>query len=459
LIKPSLHRDTVTFFQLLAEYRPLALINSPIAAVASLADSSYLSLAIKVAKEIGLDQSWVDLGIPESGGNSLLETLQWLHLYLTRRYSSFVMGKSDLHEDWLADVRPMVKRVDQLVKEQAIPFEALALTLNLLLAARSATARHRMILDWRDLNKLRIILRDHDSECSELRAPFLEMAKQRVPQEHEHAGGSTVFTTLMNAELHKHHLLVKQSAIFFAVMAARYLRDQAEFKPTEITQGGDHIIDRLKIPLELDQIHAFMAEFGSTTADELEEQLTGFIHLCDLRLNNIHYAPPTKTFASEVLHTAYLLVQQNAARLKGWGGFHDRIDVHIDVLRDSASKLVELAGQEADGEKICGPTASLVRDLGSILREWKTRSVQMTAAVHPETSSFDRLSTSSRGLPSAPSTEQQNTLVRDNDTGPSRPSGAWAADMFATWDMWPQPEDIDFSQFTDFDYDPNQDTA
>jgi hypothetical protein len=57
LIKPPAHRDTVTFFQLLAEYRPLALVSSPIAAISALADSSYLTLAVKVAKEIGLDQS------------------------------------------------------------------------------------------------------------------------------------------------------------------------------------------------------------------------------------------------------------------------------------------------------------------------------------------------------------------------------------------------------------------
>jgi hypothetical protein len=29
-----------------------------------------------------------------------------------------------------------------------------------------------------------------------------------------------------------------------------------------------------------------------------------------------------------------------------------------------------------------------------------------------------------------------------------------ANNIFATWEMWPQSEDIDFSQFIDFDYDP-----
>jgi hypothetical protein len=56
----------------------------------------------------------------------------------------------------------------------------------------------------------------------------------------------SVLTSLLDAELHKSHLLVKQSAMFFAVMAASYLREQAQFDPSEITQLGDHVVDHLK---------------------------------------------------------------------------------------------------------------------------------------------------------------------------------------------------------------------
>jgi len=360
LIKPLTHRDTVTFFQLLAEYRPLALVSNPIAAVSALTDSSYLTLAVKIAKEIELDQSWNFI----DNEDALLEILQWLHLFLTHSYSSFVMGKSDIRHDWLAEILPMIHTLDSLVYSGGIPIKALYLTIHLLLVVRSAKARHLMVICWRDLDGLRNIVQSHQSTCGELRQAYLTYGDTNQ---------SLALTTLLDAELHKHHLMVKQSAMLFAVMAASYLREHAQFEPSEITQVGEHIINNLKIPLDINQVHAFMAEFGATTADELDKQLRDFAELCDLRLVDVLYVPPTKTAASEVLHTAYLLVQQNAARLKGWGGLHDRIDTHITVMNECANRLDALASREGAEGKICLATASLVRDLKGILVEWNRR--------------------------------------------------------------------------------------
>jgi hypothetical protein len=446
LIKPPAHRDTVTLFQLLAEYRPLALVSSPIAAVSALTDSSYLTLAVKTAKEIGLDQSWKYIDNEES----LLETLQWLHLFLTQGYSSFTMGKSDIRQDWLADIQPIVHTLDSMVKSGDIHTKALYLTINLLLVISTAKARYQMVICWRDLDRLRTVVQSHQSACGELREAFMAFIHRDNNQSVDQC---SVFTTLLDAELHKHRLLVKQSAMLFAVMAASYLREHAQFEPSEITQLGEHVIKHLKIPLDTNQVHAFMAEFGSTTADELEKQLRDFIVLCDLRLNNVTYVPPTKTTASVVLHTAYLLVQQNAARLKGWGGLHDRVDTHITVMHECANRLDTLACHEGAEGKICPATASLVRDLKGILAEWRRRLSEPTApgfpagtSAAPSTTSTSRLD----GLPSAtpPSIPPVSETVQD------QPSGSWATDMFATWEMWPQPEEVDFSQFIDFDYDP-----
>ena len=221
-----------------------------------------------------------------------------------------------------------------------------------------------MVICWRDLEGLRNIVQSHQSTCGELRQAYLAYGDTNQ---------SLVLTAVLDAELHKHHLMVKQSAMLFAVMAASYLREHAQFEPSEITQVGEHIINHLKIPLDVNQVHAFMAEFGSSTADELEKHLRDFAELCDLRLDDVVYVPPTKTAASEVLHTAYLLVQQNAARLKGWGGLHDRIDTHIAVVNECANRLDALAGREGAERSICSAAASLVRDLKGILVEWNRR--------------------------------------------------------------------------------------
>jgi hypothetical protein len=446
LIKPPAHQDTVTFFQLLAEYRPLALVSGPIAAVSALADSSYLTLAVKVAKEIGLDQSWDFI----DNDDSLLETLQWLHLFLTQGYSSFVMGKSDIRHDWLAEVQPMVHTLDSLVRSGGIPTKALHLTINLLLVGRSAEARHQMVLSWRDLDRLRAIVQSHESASGELRHTSQEILYGNDDRNENHVH---VLTAILDAELHKHRLMVKQSAMLFAVMAASYLREHAHFDSSEITQLGEHIINHLKIPLDMNQVHAFMAEFGATTADELEKQLRDFTELCDLRLDDVTYVPPTKTAASEVLHTSYLLVQQNAARLKGWGGLHDRVDTHITVMNECANRLDALAGLEGAEGKICPATAGLVRDLKGILAEWKRR-LSEPAAIESKAGTSAGPSTTSASCSLDPPSAVPCSIPPPSEAVHDQPSGSWATDMFATWEMWPQPEEIDFSQFIDFDYDP-----
>jgi len=447
LIKPPAHRDTVTFFQLLAEYRPLALVSSPIAAVSALADSSYLTFAVKIAKEIELDQSWNYI----DNENSLLETLQWLHLFLTQGYSSFVMGKSDIRRDWLAEVRPMINTLDSLVRSGGIPTKALHLTINGLLVVRSAEARHQMVLSWRDLDRLRAIVQSHRSASGELRHSFKEIL---CGNDDRNGNQVYVLTTMLDAELHQHRLTVKQSAMLFAVMAATYLRERAQFDPSEITQLGEHIINQLKVPLDMNQVHAFMAEFGATTVDELEKQLRDLAELGDLRLEDVTYVPQIKTAASEVLHTAYLLVQQNAARLKGWGGLHDRVDTHITVMVECANRLDVLASQEGAEGGICSATASLVRDLKGILAEWRKR-LSSPMAIESEEAISAGPSTTSASQSIDPPSPTSPSIPRPRDTVPNQPAGSWATDMFATWELWPQPEEIDCSQFIDFDYDPS----
>lgn len=458
LIHPPTHRDTVTFFQLLAEYRPLALVDSQIAAIASLTDSSYLSLARKAAIEIGLDQSWSTIDDPNSDAeDGILETLQWLHLSMNYDYSSFILGKSDMRHEPLARFRPIVETLETILARNAIPRPALYLTIHLLIAVKSTQARHRMIFCWRDLGGLGAIVHRHESESTKLRC-LLVANLRSLPDPNMEC--SDVIRMLINAESHKHRLLVKQSAMFFAVMAASHFRERAAFDPSEVTQVGDRVIDHLKIPRQLNQVHAFMAEFGADTADELEKQLTDCITLLeDCRLDGLSYTPPTKTVASEVLHTAYLLVQQNAARLKGWGGLHERVDTHIIVLGGCANKLEHLASQEGEmrhtGAGICQSTAMLVRDLQGVLSDWKKRMSQT-----PQYSVVDSSAASSSFSRSTALDPVSVHMTTESHLGtssdlllPSAP-GAWATEMFATWEVWPQPESIDFSQFIDFDFEP-----
>ena len=454
LIKPPAHRDTVTFFQVLAEYRPLAMVNNPVAAVSSLTDSSYFTLAINAAREIELDQSWRYLDHPGPSEETLLETLQWLHLFMTHGYSSFVIGKSDMRQHWLADIHPLVEKLELIIKSGRIPTYAMTLTTNLIIAVMSARARHQLVVCWRNFDDLRAILQQHQSACDELRSTVNTASRSLEARSVEKP---PVLQKLFDTELDRQRFQVEQSAMFFAVMAGSYFRDRAQFDASEVTKIGEHVIDNLKIPPGMNKVHAFMAEIGASTADKLENQLNDIVHSCDLRLNDITNAPPTKTFASETLHTAYLLVQQNAARLKGWGGLHERVDDHVALINECAKQLDAMAAQEGGTGSICKPTAALVSDLARILSEWIERLAQTSRLDSIETGTTEANpwcgpSTISRNSAELPLTTTSPSMPPTGDIAP--PPGDWANDLFASWEMWPQPEDVDFSQFIDFDFDP-----
>lgn len=485
LVHPPAHRDTVTFLQLVAEYRPLALCSSHLAASSSLTDSSYYTLARRAASQIGLDRSFAYLA--EGGDEAItsdmvLETVQWLHLVMSEGYAGLVMGRSDVRTDWLTSIEPTVDRLEHLLfNRNVVPAAARWRVMSLIIAIRSARTRLEMFQSWRDLSALQAIIDlDHTNglifrtACTALLASDTGTSTDAGPNSNR----SPTVLALLDAELHKQHLSIKMTAMFFAVMAASYFREHAHFDPAEIAQMSDHIEDHLKTPLELDHVHKFMMVHGHSTADEIEKQLTDFIHLCeDSHTSDVPYVPPTKTAAAEVLHSAYHLVQQNAARLKGWGGFHERVDTHLIVIKECGRRLESLAngGTVGEGNVLAGASL-LVMDLHGILSTWKRRWNHDAASVFSiETQSNQASGRSQSSGVDAPRLHEGVPLLKDppvppianadpsasfasNDSAHPPTATAWADDFFASWDRWPQPEDIDFSQFIDFDYDPTAPT-
>lgn len=442
-MNPPHHPDTVTFFQLVAEYRPLSLVNSSLAAPGSLTDSAYLRLAREIAKDLRMNL------VRDERDYSILETLQWIHLHITLQYSSFVIGKSDISRDWSAAVQTATDRLHASFNSGDIPPDALWLAMSLLNTIQAIKCRVEIVKYWKDLDSLRAIMHRHAEESTGFRAKGFAILQEAYLPDRCRADA---IISLFDAEIHRNHLSIKQSAMFFAVMTSTYSRERPAFDSAEITQIGDHIVSHLKAPSSLDQAHGFMAEFGATTADELEKQLTDYLNLyADVRLGGVPFSPPTKTAASEILHTCYQLVQQNAARLKGWGGLHDRVDTHVVVIRECARQLEV----EAADDGIMKPTANLVRDLGNILSRWTKRLAEDAASQRYQRCLEPGSSTQSgSSVDASRSAGVGATQSNESSNQAAPPSGTWAQDFFAEWQTWPQPEDIDFSQFIDFDYDP-----
>lgn len=487
MINPPAHRDTVTLFQLVAEYRPLWLLTSRLAISASMTDSAYYTVAKRAATAIGLDRSVACLAQTDEQDITpqlILEAVQWLHLVMSEGYAGFVIGRSDPSSTaWLEGVEPTIDRLERLLFEGQVPCQAHWRVMQLVVSIRSTRARADMFRSWRDLLALERLIQAHDVNTAIFRASCMTVLASTPPGQ---AADQVSTGTLLDAELHKHHLSIKMTAMFFAIMAsAHQTRPQPRFAPDEVMQMPEHLEDRLKMPMELDQVHRFMAVHGHSTADEIEKQLTDFVHLLGSSTStsspSSSFVPPTKSFASEVLHSCYHLVQQNAARLKGWGGFHERVDTHLIVLQSAARALESLArGPETEGD-IMAATASLVKNLHGILSTWRKRWNEDARAVfspptvpgmtdeisaplsqQPSGSDaaiiFDTSIESQAGGPVSSSTAQSSAQPHTEGQAHPQQPGAWADDFFASWNMWPQPEDIDFSQFIDFDYDPDMPT-
>lgn len=159
---------------------------------------------------------------------------------------------------------------------------------------------------------------------------------------------------------------------------------------TEALQASDQIIEHLKnLQIGAVEFTAFLDKYGGAREMRLEGILRKFVQACEsLKLgNNVPFLPPPKHLPLRMLFHAKVLVENSAARMKGWGGLHPRIDEHLALFAACADKIEAMAAggrslNAAFSEGcVYAATSKFIRSLCSILLGWKATLAARSASM------------------------------------------------------------------------------
>ncbi|KAI7265843.1 hypothetical protein KC343_g3753, partial [Hortaea werneckii] len=124
-------------------------------------------------------------------------------------------------------------------------------------------------------------------------------------------------------------------------------------EPQEAVQVSDQIIDALKelrIGKALD-LHNFLARHGPPRDEAVLKLLSKFCQTAEtVQLQGIPFLPPPRQFPFLTLFYCKVLVEDHAARVKGWGGLGPTVDSHLDVFQRCAEKIEAMSA--APGKRI-----------------------------------------------------------------------------------------------------------
>lgn len=333
--------------------------------------------------------------------------------------------------------------------------------------------------NWKRIDKLADIIIDHEARCAEEReevATALQTLFSSSDQNNRsnHAQQAFAISQLCETEIHARHTDIVGSCMFYAIVSSAQQQQQeneAALDPAEALRIGEHIITRLREYGSADPHRPpatlFLEKFGKWRMEELERTLTNFITSCSAAPDNtldgdggggVPFVGPTRRTASEILFRCKNVVENNAVRLKGWGGLHDRVDTQLVLLLECARRLEGMEAGADEGERavargsLCAASARLVRSLHRIVSGWRRGLVEGQRQKMARPTPAAATETPSSAF---------NTAVKaggeGNGGGVSGDGGAREAeaimgfddllegDLFADWSNWPQMEGVDFA--------------
>ena len=332
-------------------------------------------------------------------------------------------------------------------------------------SAKALASTREAFQSWRDLSKLGDIIDTHKAfnaaEEEALHGALAQLPGTTLTPETTHA-------ILQQAEYdrHQNHITVGGNTLFFAVMHGAHAAtsNQKGIRLDQAIEVSENIIQQLTLYDENDpnrpSARRFLETYGHDRADQLEKALSTFINMPDtLALNGIPYLNTSRNTVASLLAICKDIVESNAARLKGWNGLHERIDIQMILFVETARRLENMSHTAGTREALnrgCVLTAGakLIRSLHRILQDFKKslierqrRSASAAAASSASASSKQSDSTSPPDV-----TPESDTLA----PAPSTDSG-WESvmtdDLFVDWDNWPQFDAMDFSDLFGDEFD------
>lgn len=434
-------------------------------------------------------QAAIDLGYQKSGPR-LLEALNdpvrskelphlinnclhWIRLCcaqtaITPTFPDHILHLQEMNED----AERCLEALQTAAMLNLIPVHQLLAYHCITSAAKSLASMRETFQKWRNLNALGDIILTHkafNAAEEEALNGILDQRNPTVPRDL-----SAAILAQAEFERHVNHLNVCGAALFFAVMhGAHAASNQKGIRLDQAIEVSENVIQQLTLHDENDPFRPaprrFLETYGRDRTDVLEKALSTFINMTDtLTLSGVPYINITRDTIASLLAVCKDLVESNAARLKGWNGLHDRIDIQMILFVETARRLENmshLAGTREALSRGCVITAGakLIRSLHRILQDFKKtlaerqrRGASASTGSHPATGG-----SYSKGEPKSDSTSppiitpESNTLAPA--AAPSSGDAGWESavhdDLFVDWDNWPQFDAMDFSDLFGGEFD------
>lgn len=441
---------TVLALSLTSEYRPLALTGSQTAGGHALKSVPNVIIGKYIATELGyqragsrLSQALNEIDNDQDHLTTLMgECLHWIWFNIAEDMQGgpFNEWKRRMDPSALECLEALHTAVwlNRLPSELILPYCSISYWTQMLANLRDMTEH------WKDLGHLGEVIQGHKVFCDKER----EMLDRLLEQCGDSGPLAPAISQLADMERHLSHTTVVGAALFFAVMCGAFaMSHHGAIQSEQALQVSDNIISQLKAHEEQDPTRPahrrFLEQYGETRMDELERYLTNYITAADtLTLKSVPYVAPTRSTVGWVIMICKDIVEGQAARLKGWGGLHDRVDMHMILFSECAKRLErmsESAGSADALAKGCILTAAakLIRSLHRILQGFKK-----TAAASQRRSATE----STKSDPTPPSLpDDMAALSNSVTTSSSDWENILADDMFSDWENWPQFDAMEFS--------------
>lgn len=402
----------------------------------------------RIAEELGLnhavDRLSVMLSKPQDELDAatvesvVLDCMQWCRwIMLAAMMHGYVIKPLSEQQRRMPEIQSILSTVRVAIQTYRMRPSVVFLFHNLCRAEVEMQAAIDAKKHWLDLAFLGALIDANARKCDELENEIsILLATCTDPNTSQEV---KAIMQLQAADLNLSHARIGGLALFYGLMSGlhpRPTRSQLEARditPEDAMQVSSEIISSLTSRpgsrQEPGSMAAFLTKYGDARFARLERWLRDYISMArNLRLEGIPYYPPAVPTASNVLFICREMVENNATRLKGWGGLHPNVDVHILLFQDVAKSLLSMSpGHKAQREAVTkGCTfaagAKLIASLEAILAKWRKSVAEKeskdTAAANAKETEMPR----------------PNHYVQDEGSS-----------ELDNWAQWPQAQDMDFA--------------
>ena len=446
LFNIPVHKHALFVLELIDTYKPFALAGSQSVTALSMRGNLSRTLAKRTAQKLGFDTAVTRLQylLQQSTVTDaarvqdlVLETLQWcMWLMLESIVDGYVMKSTTEQNGPLPEAKKTLAVVKMAVERFTLRPAVLFMYHHLSSANIEMHAAMAAKRRWLDLPALSDLIDAYDRRC-EAYKDYIEQLLAGCDRDSDPRAVEEInaIKQLRTTDLNASHMRISGLSIFYGLMSG--LRPPGvtsrEITPDEAVQVSAEIITNLKTKHDTlsdpASIASFIAKYGDPRFAREEQILRDFISAAEsLSLNGVPYTPQPVPTVSLLLQTCREIVENNSTRLKGWGGMHPNVDVHLILLQDVAKRLDNMDGMGGGSNAIARGSiyasgAKLIRSLCGIMAVWRKKIIEQEVNDIAE-----------KGF---------EAWMPDEFEGVN---AFLSGDLLDDWNEWPQAEDLDFTE-------------